>query len=275
MHTHVLAHSFLSPRASDLNIAFGEDVCQTRGDVDLIALSGDYRQCRGGITTAQNLPNNDKISIKTGGGRRNVYHRQVRLKQDEERNKKLLNKLVDSSLHSYFDPEAEHIFVIGHENGHSLGPTSEYQNALGVYKHTIEENKADVVSIAMMPEYVKAGIISEDTLKKIYVTWIVRIFLKSKPKLIQPHRVGDLIHFNYLLEHNAIYFDADTKLHINFDILPKAMNDILDETILIQLSKSPEKAKNFIDKYSKWDDIHEYIAKSLKELGIKPFVIIL
>ena len=254
------------------SIASGNDLKQTMVDVDLIALKGDYAQCRGAITTAQNLPNDDKLSIKTGGGRRNVYHRQVRMSQDKERTKKLLNALVAENLHQYYNPEAEHIFVIGHENGHSLGPDSSFKNSLGLYKHTIEENKADVVSIAMMPQYVKAGIIDEKTLKEVYTTWIVRIFLKAKPQLIQPHRMGDLIHFNYLLEHGAIRFNADNKLEIDFAKLPEVMNKILAETIEVQLSKSAQKAKEFIDKYSEWKDIHDYIAKTLQEIGIKPYI---
>lgn len=253
------------------SVAGGGDVNQTMVDADLVALTGDYAQCRGAITTAQNLPNNDKLSVKTGGGRRNVYHRQVRQSHDKTKTQRMLDALVAKEFHQYFNPEAEHIFVIGHENGHSLGPNSEYQNALGVYKHTIEENKADVVSITFMPEYVKAGVITEETLKQVYATWIIRLFLKAKPQLIQPHRVGDLIHFNFLREHGAISFDADNKLVIHFDKMNEAMHKILDETIAIQLSKSPEKAKAFIDRYSTWSDISEHIAKVQKELGIKPY----
>ena len=253
------------------SVAGGGDANQTMVDADLVALTGDYAQCRGAITTAQNLPNNDKLSVKTGGGRRNVYHRQVRQSHDKAKTQRMLDALVAKEFHQYFNPEAEHIFVIGHENGHSLGPNSEYQNALGVYKHTIEENKADVVSITFMPEYVKAGVITEETLKQVYATWIIRLFLKAKPQLIQPHRVGDLIHFNFLREHGAISFDADNKLVIHFDKMNEAMHKILDETIAIQLSKSPEKAKAFIDRYSTWSDISEHIAKVQKELGIKPY----
>lgn len=254
------------------NIAKGDELKQTMVDVDLVSLTGDYAQCRGAITTAQNLPNDDKLSIKTGGGRRNVYHRQVRMSQDQDALKKKLNALVSGELHQYYNPEADHIFVIGHENGHSLGPDSSFKNSLGLYKHTIEENKADVVSIAMMPEYVKAGIISERNLKEIYTTWIIRMFLKAKPQLIQPHRVGDLIHFNYLLEHGAIKFNEESKLEIDFDKMPATMNKILEETIEIQLSKSPAKAKSFIDKYSNWGDIHQHIADTLRQIGIKPYI---
>ena len=247
----------------------GDEVKQTMVDVDLATLQGDYAQCRGAITTAQNLPNDDKLSVKTGGGRRNVYHRQVRMSGDKERTKRLLEALLDKDFHQYYDEEAEHIFVIGHENGHSLGPDNSYKKALGVYQHTVEENKADVVSIAMMPQYVKVGIIDEVTLKKVYVTWIVRLLLKAKPQLIQPHRMGDLIHFNYLMKHGAIEMTAENKLKVHFEKMPAVMNKILEETIAVQLSRSPQKAKEFIDENTEWNTLHDYIAKTLQGLGIK------
>lgn len=244
---------------------------QTMVDVDLVALTGDYAQCRGAITTAQNLPNNDKLAIKTGGGRRNAYHRQVRMSGDKERNKKLLERLVSPELHKYFDLEADHLFVIGHENGHSLGPDNEYQRALGLYKSTIEEEKADVVSIAFMPEYVKAGVIDEETLKKIYTTWVVyRLFLKAQP--LEAHRVGELIHFNFLHDHKAFWFDESHKVHIDFDKFHDVVYQMLQETIAVQLSKSSAKAKEFIDKYTTWGETSQYIARIQKELGVKNYI---
>jgi len=240
-------------------------------DADIAYLSGDYAQCRGSITIAQNLPNNDKLSIKTGGGRRNVYHRQVRQSIDKERVNKLLEKLVTPELHQYFDIEADHIFVIGHENGHSLGPDNSYQRSLGNYKSIIEEHKADMVSIAFMPEYVKSGVISENMLKKIYTTWVVyRLFLKAQP--VQVHRISELIHFNYLLEHKAFYFDEDRKVHIDFAKFHDVAYELLYKTIEIQLSKSPELAKQFIDKYTVWSETSQYIADIQQQLGIKNYI---
>lgn len=249
----------------------GDSVKQTMVDVDLVTLQGDYAQCRGGITTAQNLPNDDKLAVKTGGGRRNVYHRQVRMSGDKNRIKKMLDTLLEKDFHQYYDEEAEHIFVIGHENGHSLGPDNTYKTALGIYNHIIEENKADVVSIAMMPEYVKVGVIDEIMLKKVYVTWVMRLLLKAKPKQIQPHRVGDLIHFNWLMRHGAIVITADNKISFDFVKMPEAINKILEETIEVQLSKSSKRAKEFIDFNSEWNELHDYIATTLKNLGIKPY----
>lgn len=255
------------------SISDGEELKQTMVDVDLVALTGDYAQCRGAITTAQNLPNNDKLAIKTGGGRRNAYHRQVRQSIDKERNKKLLDKLVAPELHKYFDLEADHLFVIGHENGHSLGPDNDYQRALGIHRSTVEEEKADTVSIAFMPEYVKAGVIDEETLKKIYTTWVVyRLFLKAQP--LEAHRVGELIHFNFMHDNGAFYFDENHKLHINFEKFHDVVYAMLEETIAVQLSKSSQKAKEFIDRYTTWGKDSQHIAEVQKELGVKNYIVI-
>lgn len=256
----------------DQMVSHSEEVKQTMVDADLIELKGDYAQCRGGITTAQNLPNNDKLSVKEGGGRRNVYHRQVRMTSDENKKQKILETLVSKNLHEYYNDEADHLFVIGHENGHSLGPNSVYQNALGKYKHIIEEHKADVISIAMMPEYMKAGVIDEDTLKEVYTTWVIkRLFLSAEAKFDHPHRMADLIQFNYLLANNVISFNQEEKLIINFDIFDEVMKKLLTDTIEVQISKSPQIAKEFIDKYTIWGKHSVRISEFLKSLGLKPY----
>ncbi len=248
------------------------DLKQTMVDVDLVSLTGDYAQCRGGITLAQNLPNNDKLSIKTGGGRRNVYHRQVRQGHDAERTQKMLNAFLHPDFHRYYDLEADHLFVIGHENGHSLGPSSEYQNSPGLCKSIIEENKADTVSISFMPEYVKQGIISEERLKQIYTTWIFRLLLRAKPIFpTETYKIIDLIEFNTLLKYGAIFFDDNNLIHINFDKVAPAMYELLTKVIDIQLSKSPEKARCYVEENTVWTDVHERIAQIHKDLGLKKY----
>lgn len=255
------------------NVGGSKGLKQTMVDADIVALTGDYALCRGGITTAQNLPNNDKPALSHGGGRRNVYHRQVRQCSDKIKAQKILDGLVAPELHKYYDEDADHLFVIGHENGHSLGPDSSYQTALGIYQHIIEEHKADVISAAMMPEYVKAGIISEEMLKSIYATWIIRRhFMIAFPQDREAHRVADLIEYNYLHEHGAFYFDKDKKLHIDFEKMKNVCKQLLADTIKVQLSKSPDYAKDFIDRWSDWKDMQQYIADFKKNLGVRPYI---
>lgn len=265
----------LMPKADSYtqNVGGNSGLKQTMVDVDLTMLSGDYAMCRGGITLAQNLPNNDKPSLKHGGGRRNVYHRQVRQSGDREKTKQILNGLVSPELHQYYDEEADHLFTIGHENGHSLGPDSSYQTALGVYQHIIEEHKANLISASMMPEYVKAGIISSEQLKKIYATWVIkRHLMTAYPASGEAHRVADLIEYNYLTAHKAIYFDENKKLHIDFAEMPQICRAMLEDIISVQLSKSPEYAKEYIEKWTDWNKISQYVADFKLKLGVKPYI---
>ena len=243
------------------------DVKQTMVDADLALLTGDYAMCRGGITTAQNLPNDDKLAVQRGLGRRNVYHRQVRAAVDLERQQKILDMLVAPELHAYIDVESRHYFVIGHENGHSLGPDNSYKNALGVYQHVIEEHKANTVSIAFMHEQY-----SGDDLKKIYATWVLSLFLQAKPVLSKPHRVADLIEFNFLLENEAIFFDENKKLHIRFEKIQPVVYALLKKTIEVQLSRSSQSAEEFINRWSNWGELNAYIAQCQKSLGLKPYI---
>ncbi len=249
------------------------DAKQTMFDVDLIALTGDYAMCRGGITTAQNLPNDDKLSVKTGGTRRNVYHRQVRSSYDKERTQKMLDILISKEFHPYYKHDMLHHFVIGHENGHSLGPDSTYKSALGVYSHIIEEHKANTISIAFLSDIAhKFGTYTDTQVFEIYTTWVVSLFLHAKPVFEKPHRMADLIEFNYLKEHRVIFFDGENKLHIDFEKMASTMRRLLKETIAVQLSKSPKEAKKFIDKWTNWSDISAYIASIQKQLGLKPYI---
>ena len=173
------------------NISSEADNLQTMVDADIVSLRGDEGSYRGGITIAQNLPNNDKLSLTIGGGRRNVYHRQVRTNNSPDalqRRQKRLDATLDKNLHKYYNPEADHWFTIGHENVHSLGPKSGTE-ALGKYKNIIEENKADMGAIALLDCLTKAGVYTEEEKKQIIVTFAANCFLKAKPELSQAHRV--------------------------------------------------------------------------------------
>lgn len=71
------------------NISPDRESKQTMVDADLVAVTGDVGEFRAGITLAENLPNDDKLSIKElDGGRRNVYHRQIRLITSEDAREK-------------------------------------------------------------------------------------------------------------------------------------------------------------------------------------------
>jgi hypothetical protein len=194
------------------NISPDKESKQTMVDADLVAVTGDVGEFRAGITLAENLPNDDKLSIKElDGGRRNVYHRQIRLITSEDAKEKMqkrLNATLNPELHKYYNDEADHWFTVGHENGHSLGPKSGTEG-LGKYKSIIEENKADMISLAMLDVLTEAGMYTPEQRKQIIVTYAADNMMMSKPTLSQAHRVRSVMQNYYFIKEGAITISPD------------------------------------------------------------------
>ena len=157
---------------------------QTMVDVDLVMLAGDCGTYRAGITLAENLPNDDKLSLTIGGGKRNVYHRQIRFISDPDKLQKYLDEILDKEQHKDYNNEADHWFTIGHENTHSLGPNRP-NDKLGKYSHIIEENKADMGGLAFLDLLTGEGYYTPEQKKQIIVTAVVDTFLKVKPTFMK------------------------------------------------------------------------------------------
>ncbi len=250
------------------NISSKEDNLQTMVDVDIVSLRGDEGSYRGGITIAQNLPNNDKLSLTIGGGRRNVYHRQVRTSNSPEaleRRKKRLDATLNKDLHKYYNPEADHWFTIGHENVHSLGP-KEGTEALGKYKNIIEENKADMGSLALLDCLTQAGVYTEEEKKQILVTFGANCFLKAKPELSQAHRVRTVMQAYFFIKEGAMSVNNDGIINIDIDKMIPTARKMLTEIIEVQLSQDVSKGEKFIFDYFHWSKDIENVSIKLKEI---------
>ncbi len=242
------------------------DVKQTMVDVDLVAVKGDVGGWRGGITLAENLPNDDKLSLTIGGGRRNVYHRQIRAISDFKKLQKRLDAILDKNLHKYYENEADHWFTIGHENAHSLGPKSG-TDGLGKYKSIIEENKADMASLAMLDKLEELGMYTNHQKKQIITTFVADNVLKAKPPMSQAHRVRTVMQMNYLIKNNAVEIDKKGVLHINIDKVVPTAKKMLEEIILIQMSGDFSKGEKYVKENFVWTSGMELIAQKLKKIN--------
>lgn len=250
------------------NIGQGDDEKQTMVDVDIVTLRGDEGTYRGGITLAQNLPNNDKPSLKIGGGRRNVYHRQIRIStspEAKEKRQKRLDATLAKEFHKYYNQEADHWFTIGHENVHSLGPKSGTE-ALGKYKNIIEENKADMGSLALLDVLTELGMYSEEEKKQIIVTYAADNFLKAKPTLSQAHRVRTVMQSKYFLENKAVWLNQEGLLEIDLDKMIPTAQKMLADIIKVQLSKDFATGEKYVLSNFVWTEEMEIISKKLKEI---------
>ena len=238
---------------------------QTMVDVDLIMLAGDAGTYRSGITIAENLPNDDKLSLTIGGGRRNVYHRQIRFVSNLETQKKLLDEILDKEQHKFYEKEADHWFTIGHENTHSLGPNKP-NDKLGKYSHIIEENKADMGGLGFLDILTKEGYYTEEKRNKIIVTAVVDTFLKVKPKLSQAHRVRTVMQ-NYYLFRRGAYEIKDGKIHVNIDKVVPAAYEMLSEIIRVQLDDDFAKGEKYVLDNFVWTDEMQLIGDKLQKVN--------
>ncbi len=247
------------------NISPDKDTKQTMVDVDLVAVCGDVGAYRGGITLAENLPNDDKLSLTIGGGRRNVYHRQIRFISDMKKLQERLDAILDKEQHKYYLDEADHWFTIGHENAHSLGPKKACET-LGKYRNIIEENKADMGSLAFVDLLTELGMYTEEQRKQIIVTTVADNFLKSKPTMSQAHRVRTVMQNKYFSERGA-YDIIDGKIHVNIDKVVPIAKEMLSEIIRIQIDGEFEKAEKYVLDNFVWTDNLELIAQKLQKIS--------
>ena len=243
----------------------GGKLKQTMVDVDLVAVAGDVGAYRGGITLAENLPNDDKLSLTIGGGRRNVYHRQIRFISDIKKLQERLDAVLDKNQHKYYLDEADHWFTIGHENAHSLGPKKACET-LGKYRNIIEENKADMGSLAFVDLLTELGMYTDEQRKQIIVTTITDNFLKSKPTMSQAHRVRTVMQNKYFAERGA-YDIIDGKIHVNIDKVVPIAKEMLSEIIRIQIDGNFNKAEKYVLDNFIWTDNMELIAQKLQKVS--------
>lgn len=252
------------------NISPDKESKQTMVDADLVAVTGDVGEFRAGITLAENLPNDDKLSIiELDGGRRNVYHRQIRLITSDdarEKMKKRLNATLNPELHKFYNDEADHWFTVGHENGHSLGPKSGTEG-LGKYKSIIEENKADMISLAMLDVLTDAGMYTPEQRNEIIVTYAADNMMMSKPTLSQAHRVRSVMQNYYFLKEGAIEISKDGILNVNIEKMVPTARKMLEEIIQVQLRGDFSKGEKYVLDNFVWTPEMEKMAENIKKVS--------
>ena len=231
---------------------------QTAVDVDLVTLTGEEGSYQASIVTAQNLPNDDKPALKIGGGRRNVYHRQVRASV----NKKLYKNIIAEDQFKYFNSEADHWAVICHENTHTLGPKSGAK--LGKFSAILEEYKADMGMYAFLDEFANEGYFSGEQIKEIMVTSLSRSFLKGKPSLSQAHRTRSVMICNRMLETKSIVLGEDGKLHFDFDKIKATTKKMMSEVVRLQIDADVKKAEEYVSRWFVWTDEIAAVAEVIK-----------
>jgi Zincin-like metallopeptidase len=236
------------------------------GVYDVVA---DFGQSRGG-NTATILPNESYL------GRR--YGRTILLRTNIMRDTSIFEgtsrtfaAAVGEEQAKALTPDGNFYRTLWHEVGHYLGVDRtadgrELDEALQDNANTMEEMKADLVSLFVAQALHKQGYYTDAQLKSVYSGGILRVLQNNRPRRDQPYNTMQLMQWNFYLENGLLSFDPSTKtLRINYDKYHEVVGKMLERTLAVQLAGNKAESDKFIDQYTNWDDnLHGVIAANIR-----------
>jgi hypothetical protein len=235
------------------------------GVYDVIA---DFGQTRGG-NTATNLPNEAYLVERYGSI--------ILLRANIMRNPDLFRGSGDIFGAAIVPAQAGHLTAdanfyrtLWHEVGHYLGPdvtaSGQTLDVIGADSNLLEELKADLVSLFVAKELRRRGYYSEDQLRAVYASGILRTLQNNKPRREQPYNMMQLMQWNWFLDRKVLSFDpASAKLSIDYDRYHDAVRDLLKQVIALQEAGDASAASAFIDRWGRWDEaLHGKVAANIR-----------
>jgi hypothetical protein len=245
---------------------------QVRDDVavgvyDVIADFGQARGRNGAIT----LPNDPLMAQR--------YGRVLLMRQNILRNPELFadsqsmwKALMASPFDGDFTEQGEFLRVLWHEVGHGLGVDRDKRGrsldvALESTADTLEELKADLVSLFAASRLQKAGAISEHELAQWYASGLNRTFLDAQPRREQAYQTMQLMQFNWLQERGVFSLEPVTgALMIHYERFPEAVTSLLEAVLKLQHEGDRAAAEAFIERWTGWrPEFHDTIAKTMRD----------
>jgi len=235
------------------------------GVYDVIA---DFGQARGG-NTATILPNESYLARRYG---RTILLRANIMREPNifEGTARTWEAALAPSHKTDLTSDGNFYRTLWHEVGHYLGVDRtrdgrDLDDALQDDANTLEEMKADLVSLFVAEALQKQGYYTGEQLRSVYASGILRVLQNNKPRRDQPYNTMQLMQWNFFLE-NGLLSVADGKLRIHYDKYHEVVGKMLGKTLAVQYAGDKAAADAFIDQYAKWDEgLHGAIAKAIRE----------
>ena len=236
------------------------------GVYDVVA---DFGQSRGG-NTATILPNESYL------GRR--YGRTILLRANIMRDTSIFEgtsstfaAAVGEEQAKALTPDGNFYRTLWHEVGHYLGVDKtgdgrELDEALQDNANTMEEMKADLVSLFVAQALHKQGYYTDTQFRSVYAGGILRVLQNNRPRRDQPYQTMQLMQWNFYLENGLLSFVPATKtLRINYDKYHEVVGKMLERVLAVQYAGNKAESDKFIDQYTKWDEnLHGAIAANIR-----------
>jgi hypothetical protein len=235
------------------------------GVYDVVA---DFGQTRGG-NTATNLPNEAYLAARYGSTillRANIMRNPDLFKGSGD----LWSAAVAPEFVSHLTPDGNFYRTLWHEVGHYLGPdltaAGASLDAIGPDASLLEEMKADLVSLFVAKELRRRGYYTDEQLRSLYASGILRTLQNNRPRREQPYNMMQLMQWNWFLDRKVLSFDpATAKLSIDYGRYHEAVRELLKQVIAIQEAGDAKAAAAFVDRWSRWDDnLHGKVAANIR-----------
>ncbi len=236
------------------------------GVYDVVA---DFGQSRGG-NTATILPNESYLARRYG---RTILLRANIMREPNifEGTSKTLAAAVGEEQAKALTPDGNFYRTLWHEVGHYLGVDRtkdgrDLDEALQDNSNTLEEMKADLVSLFVAEALQKQGYYSDAQLRSVYAGGILRVLQNNRPRRDQPYNTMQLMQWNFYLENGLLSFDQSTKtLLIHYDKYHDVVGKMLEKTLAVQYEGDKVAADRFIEQYTRWDEnLHAVIAANIR-----------
>ena len=236
------------------------------GVYDVVA---DFGQSRGG-NTATILPNESYLARRYGRTillRANIM-RDPNIFQGTSRT---LAAALGEEQAKELTPDGNFYRTLWHEVGHYLGVDRtkdgrELDEALQDNANTLEEMKADLVSLFVAEALHKQGYYTDAQLRSVYAGGILRVLQNNRPRRDQPYNTMQLMQWNFYLENGLLSFDPATKtLRVHYEKYHDVVGKMLEKTLAVQYEGDKAASDKFIDQYTNWDEsLHGVIAANIR-----------
>ena len=236
------------------------------GVYDVVA---DFGQSRGG-NTATILPNESYVARRYG---RTILLRTNIMRDPNifEGTSKTLTAALGEQQAKELTSDGNFYRTLWHEVGHYLGVDRtkdgrELDEALQDNANTLEEMKADLVSLFVAQALHKQGYYTDAQLRSVYASGILRVLQNNRPRRDQPYNTMQLMQWNFYLENGLLSFDPATKtLRVHYEKYHDVVGKMLEQTLAVQYEGDKAASDRFIDQYTKWDDnLHGAIAANIR-----------
>lgn len=237
--------------------------------VGVYEVIADFGQTRG-TNTATILPNESYTARKFG---RTILMRYNILTQPGliANARQAWEAAVAPPFHADFASEGGFHRTLWHEIGHYLGVDRDQQgreldDALEADSPTLEELKADLVSLYLGQALHRRRYYDAGQLRALYASGIGRTLQKSKPRRDQAYQTMQLMQMNYFLEKGLVRFDAATgRLHIDYARYHATVESLLRDVLVVQFDGDKTASNAFIERYTGWDEeLHGRLAQSMR-----------